>query len=138
MKLTIILTSALLTVANAHSDYNAPKIVGGRKFLSEMKARHAPQGPIDAPAVQFKKRDIVERQTTGRCGPNLGSCTNCCSPAGSVYQSWVAIPYANRLDIAVRVKITVLRQIVNTSMEHSVTRIRSLLEHRLQILLDRN
>lgn len=86
MKFTSILTSALVTVAGAHSDYNAPKIVGGRKFLSELKARNAPRGPVNSPVVQFKERDIVERQTSdGRCGPNLGSCTNCCSPEGSVF-----------------------------------------------------
>lgn len=83
MKLTYILASALATAVSAHSDFNAPKIVGGRRFLSEMKFRNAGRGTVDALAVRVEERNVVERQTAdGRCGPGLGSCTNCCSPAG--------------------------------------------------------
>lgn len=91
MKYSTVLVGGLASIASAHSvarDANAvvPQLVGGRKFLSEMKARGSlPEAAI--PAHTEAKREVgemVERQNAdGRCGPGFGACTTgCCSGAG--------------------------------------------------------
>src|SRR4051812_1717642 len=85
---------ALASITSAHSDpreANAgiPQIVGGRKFLSELKARAAVPGALVPNAhVESRERSsehaLEERQNNdGQCGAGIGSCTtNCCSAAG--------------------------------------------------------
>jgi hypothetical protein len=94
MKFTGILLGALASIASAHSDpreahAGLPQIVGGRKFLSELKARNAlPDSLVRKAHVEERKpalgHAIEERQNNdGQCGPGIGSCTsNCCSSAG--------------------------------------------------------
>lgn len=95
MKLSAALLAASLGVAAAHGDHgqHVPKLVGGRRFLSDMKMRQAatPHQPI----VDRKSRrstkppgSLQERQLggiSGQCGPGYGSCAQgyCCSPEGS-------------------------------------------------------
>ncbi|CAG8971104.1 hypothetical protein HYALB_00010681 [Hymenoscyphus albidus] len=100
MKYTTIIVGAIASVTSAHSvssDANAvvPQLLGGRKFLSEMKARGAlPDAAV--PAHIEAKREVVERQNTeGRCGPGFGSCaTGCCSGAGwcGITEEYCAAP----------------------------------------------
>ena len=88
MRFSTVLAGALASVASAHSDPRSagmPKLMGGRKFLSEMKARNALPASVDAPAVHIEEGQpaLEQRQTSnGRCGKGIGSCTNCCSAAG--------------------------------------------------------
>jgi peptidoglycan/xylan/chitin deacetylase (PgdA/CDA1 family) len=97
MKFSTVVVGALAGAASAHSDprdINAamPKLLGGRKFLSEMRARHAIPAP--APEAHAEKRrteplssPTIEQRSLptssdGSCGPGVGYCTNCCSPEG--------------------------------------------------------
>ena len=94
---TLVVVGALASLAAAHSDprdvhAGIPKMVGGRKFLAELKAKNAlPE------ALQIEKRDVFEftenqiegleeRQvsTNGQCGKGFGKCptTQCCSLEG--------------------------------------------------------
>lgn len=92
MKYSTVLVGGLASIASAHSvarDANSvvPQLVGGRKFLSEMKARGAlPEAAIPAAHTETKREaaGVVERQNAdGRCGPGFGKCTTgCCSGAG--------------------------------------------------------
>jgi hypothetical protein len=83
MKFITVLAGALAIATSAHSAVQAPKLVGRRKFLSEMKARNVMPAPVVAPVFRMQDRQIVERQsTTGRCGKGVGSCSNCCSAEG--------------------------------------------------------
>ncbi|EPQ66796.1 Chitin deacetylase [Blumeria graminis f. sp. tritici 96224] len=80
LELCFSLIFALLTNAHSGDDHGAPKIVGARQFLSEIKSRSNLLKSTDITTVH---RSSVKRQTSdGRCGPGLGSCTNCCSPDG--------------------------------------------------------
>ncbi|KHJ34002.1 putative glycoside hydrolase deacetylase [Erysiphe necator] len=83
MKTTLWTIVTLIAIVNAHLDGTAgsPQLMGARKFFSEMKSRNTRVLPTslasEAPTV------IEKRQTSnGRCGPGLGSCTNCCSAEG--------------------------------------------------------
>lgn len=82
MRLTTVLTGALATIASAHADDQAPKLVDARRFLSEMKVRNAIPGLEAAPASLKEDKLHVRQTSDGRCGAGLGSCTNCCSAAG--------------------------------------------------------
>lgn len=94
MKFSTILLGALASIASAHSDpreahAGIPQIVGGRKFLSELKARAAlSDAPVVRAHVEQRRKSlehgIEKRQNNdGQCGPGFGSCTsNCCSAAG--------------------------------------------------------
>ena len=94
MKFTGFLLGALASVASAHSDLRdahagLSHIIGGRKFLSELKARGAlPDTLVREAHVEVEKpasdQVIQGRQNNdGQCGPGVGSCTsNCCSSAG--------------------------------------------------------
>jgi len=94
MKFLGILIGALASVASAHSDPREahaalPQIIGGRKLLSELKARGAlPETLVRKAHVEVGKpaldHVIQGRQNNdGQCGSGVGSCTsNCCSSAG--------------------------------------------------------
>ncbi|KAL2068366.1 hypothetical protein VTL71DRAFT_16464 [Oculimacula yallundae] len=95
MKLTNLFLGALASVVTGHADTRrahagVPQIVGGRKFLSELKARAAVPDVFAVPIANIKKRSsgsghaLEERQNNdGQCGAGIGSCTsNCCSSAG--------------------------------------------------------
>jgi hypothetical protein len=114
MKLAVVAVGALASLVTAHYDpreghVGIPKMLGARKFLSELRARKAlPEiftsfaGHVEAPqpAVKVKQRhahaiqpiaedrveDLKGRQvsTDGQCGPGYGTCpsTQCCSLAG--------------------------------------------------------
>jgi len=96
MKFTTVIVGALASTASAHFDprdiYSGiPKLMGGRKFLSELKARNALPAPLAAPPVYVEERQPAEENTleerqnvNGQCGPGFGSCAvgSCCSPAG--------------------------------------------------------
>jgi hypothetical protein len=112
MKFAVAVVGALASLATAHYDpreghVGIPKMLGARKFLSELRARKAlPEvftsfaGHVEAPQPAIKQRharaiqpnaeDLVEdlkgRQvsTNGQCGPGYGTCptTQCCSIEG--------------------------------------------------------
>lgn len=98
MKLSSTLLAASLGLAFAHGDHNSqhlPKILGGRKFLSELGARRkqaSHENLIPRKHVTPAKRQgsLEKRQddenTDGRCGPGIGACATgyCCSAEGYV------------------------------------------------------
>jgi hypothetical protein len=65
-------------------------MLGGRKFLSELKAKNALPAPLSieqrAPVVEEHFEELEERQINpdGMCGPGIGVCasTQCCSLEG--------------------------------------------------------
>lgn len=72
-----------------------PKLLGGRKFLSTLKARNAlpeaftePMGGIEKRKEPHDTSNVLETRqiggTDGMCGPKVGTCSAgvCCSPAG--------------------------------------------------------
>jgi hypothetical protein len=92
MKYATLVVGALASIASAHSDprdvhAGIPKMLGGRKFLAELKAKDALPAPIQIeqspPAMEAH---VEERQINpdGMCGPGIGYCaeTECCSPEG--------------------------------------------------------
>ncbi len=106
MKFPLVLVGALAGAASAHSDPRdinvaMPKMLGGRKFLSELRARHALPAPVpeihveeeraiaSTPTLEeregtptLEERKTLPTSSDGSCGPGVGYCTNCCSPAG--------------------------------------------------------
>jgi hypothetical protein len=97
MKYTTLLVGALASIASAHSDprdvhAGIPKMLGGRKFLAELRAKNALPAPIPvekrAPTVVNPRAEenLEERQINpdGMCGPGIGYCasTQCCSLEG--------------------------------------------------------
>jgi hypothetical protein len=101
MKYTTLVATALASIASAHSDprdvhAGIPKMLGGRKFLAELRAKNALPAPLmmerreekREPDVQVMRsvEDLEERQisTNGECGPGLGHCPagQCCSIEG--------------------------------------------------------
>jgi len=103
MKYTTLVVGALASIASAHSDprdvhAGIPKMLGGRKFLAELKAKKALPEPIRvegraekekrAPVVENPRMEqsLEERQINpnGMCGPGIGYCasTQCCSIEG--------------------------------------------------------
>lgn len=91
MKLSSASLTALLSLAWAHGNdggQHIPKIVGGRRLLSEgsMSRRHA---VAKRHTAAHQRGDLKERQDDdddGRCGPGIGSCASgdCCSYEGCV------------------------------------------------------
>ncbi|KAK4178456.1 hypothetical protein QBC36DRAFT_368153 [Triangularia setosa] len=96
MKLSATILAAFLGLAAAHGDHGGqhiPKILGGRKFLSELEARRRmPQSvqepnmikrhpPSSQPQHYAGKR---QENTSGKCGASGGSCASgyCCSAEG--------------------------------------------------------
>ncbi|KAK4163498.1 hypothetical protein QBC43DRAFT_319744 [Cladorrhinum sp. PSN259] len=94
MRLSTTILAASLGLATAHDDHggqHVPKLLGGRKFLSELGARWktAAHDAIVAksygPHQQRQTRNLDKRQNTnGKCGAGSGSCAEgyCCSSAG--------------------------------------------------------
>ncbi|KAH8683189.1 hypothetical protein BGZ60DRAFT_524529 [Tricladium varicosporioides] len=96
MKVTSIIVGGLAALASAHSDHREdhaglPKLMGGRKFLSELKARGAlPSALEDAAMLVEERQEPVEstlevrQNANGRCGVGFGAkcTTGCCSAAG--------------------------------------------------------
>lgn len=97
-----LLLVAYAGLAAAHGDHALPKLVGGRKFLSELRA--ARNLVANRPAVAARDtssipevRELEDRSpdaktvgprqvggTAGQCGAGYGSCARgyCCSPEG--------------------------------------------------------
>lgn len=92
MKWSSAFLAASCGLVAAHGDLPIPRLVGGRKFLSELKARR--EGPVlpraqhDQHAHVETRADYEKRQSNrdGRCGPGYESCAAgyCCSEAGCV------------------------------------------------------
>ncbi|KAK3996115.1 hypothetical protein QBC44DRAFT_232672 [Cladorrhinum sp. PSN332] len=93
MKLSITLLAASLGLATAHDGHagqHVPKLLGGRKFLSELGARwnmavHDATNAKKYGPHQRQARSLDKRQnTSGKCGGSSGSCAEgyCCSAAG--------------------------------------------------------
>lgn len=97
MKLSSTLLAASLGLVIAHGDHEGqqiPKILGGRKFLSEIGARRqvfrghesiiGPRRP--ASSAKRSSHGVEKRQsnTSGKCGASVGSCAAgyCCSSEG--------------------------------------------------------
>ena len=98
MKYSTLVAAALASIASAHSDprdvhAGIPKMLGGRKFLAELRAKNELPEPLmmekrEGPNVQVMRsvEDLEERQvsTNGQCGPGFGHCPagQCCSIEG--------------------------------------------------------
>jgi len=96
MKLSSTLVAAWLALVAGHGDHGGqhiPKLVGGRRFLSDMRMRRAAtvQGPTFAGAQdrsvkqpQLLDNRQIDDNTDGKCGPGVGSCAPgyCCSAEG--------------------------------------------------------
>ncbi|KAE9374828.1 carbohydrate esterase family 4 protein [Stipitochalara longipes BDJ] len=101
MKYTTLVAAALASTASAHSDprdahSGIPKMLGGRKFLAELRAKNALPAALMMEKREEKREpnvhvmrsveDLEERQisTNGQCGPGLGHCPTgqCCSIEG--------------------------------------------------------
>lgn len=91
MRLSSALLAASCGLAAAHGDLPIPRIVGGRKFMSEMKSRHISGLPKPrAPPVEHvhaETRTKAEKRQSnkdGSCGKGVGSCAvgYCCSSEG--------------------------------------------------------
>jgi len=94
MKLSSALVAALVGLATAHDSdgsHHLPKILGGRKFLSEMRMRRS--AAVPEPIVNRKPLESPHRGSGPRrrqddeepeCGPGVGSCAAgvCCSADG--------------------------------------------------------
>lgn len=93
MKLSSALLATSLGLTFAHDNsggQHVPKILGGRKLVSELKAFRS--GPVHA-ATPLSERAPTLKQKSGprkrdaddqQCGPGLGSCAagKCCSFEG--------------------------------------------------------
>ncbi|KAK1777790.1 hypothetical protein QBC45DRAFT_179572 [Copromyces sp. CBS 386.78] len=97
MKLSsaLLVTSLGLTFAHdASGGQHVPKILGGRKLLSELKAFRS--GPVHAATPLSERAPTLERNSGPRkrdandqqCGPGLGSCAagKCCS-----FEGWCGV-----------------------------------------------
>lgn len=83
MRISSLILGTLAIVAHSHDETTRglPTVVGSRKFLSHLKAQKS--FPSPGPSAEIHESSIEKRQTSdGRCGPGLGSCTNCCSFEG--------------------------------------------------------
>ncbi|KAK4157911.1 hypothetical protein C8A00DRAFT_11313 [Chaetomidium leptoderma] len=94
MRLSSAILAASFGLAVAHGDHgeHVPKMLGARKFLSELEARRRAM-PREQPLVTRQHRPTNERRNLkgrqdddddGRCGPGIGSCASgvCCSFEG--------------------------------------------------------
>lgn len=81
-----------MAVAHNERSEHLPKILGGRKFLSELVAKRKEDfGGIPSAPEHPKGRSLGRRQDDGddddeddRCGPGIGACAkgDCCSLEG--------------------------------------------------------
>lgn len=90
--------AALFGLAAAHGDHEGqhmPKLLGGRRFLADLKARQGmtarlptagrvPIGPERRQESLHGRQ--IDDNVDGKCGPGVGSCAPgyCCSSGGSV------------------------------------------------------
>jgi hypothetical protein len=130
MKLSLALLAASCGLVAAHGDFPLPKIVGGRRFLSDLKGRHGPDLPRPRPAQHAhveKKSKSQKRQsnTSGQCGPGYGSCAvgYCCSSEGYDYsQHNLPGTQLNRvIDGVERVQITARLRTARSTMDRRAT-----------------
>lgn len=95
MKTSLVLAAALVGLVTCHGDHGGqhiPKILGGRKFLSDLKFRQpaplpepiGPRIPIRSERRQAGGKRQIDDNTDGRCGSGAGSCAEgyCCSSEG--------------------------------------------------------
>jgi hypothetical protein len=88
MKSATLLAVALATLTSAHGsgEVSGPKLMGGRRFLSDLKARHALPASMMKSAAHVEERSsnvLDTRADPDTCGPGIGSCVNaCCSAEG--------------------------------------------------------
>lgn len=97
MRLSSALVAALFGLAAAHSDHDGqhvPKLLGGRRFLANLKARQivprsptaarAPTGPERRHDSLHNRQSDADADAESRCGPAIGSCATgyCCSAEG--------------------------------------------------------
>ncbi|TQS36046.1 hypothetical protein Golomagni_03514 [Golovinomyces magnicellulatus] len=79
----IFLLAAFAANVCAHGNgvEGLPQLMGARKFLSTVKSRNL---QLSVDNIVHKRGYVVEKRATsdGRCGPGIGSCTNCCSAQG--------------------------------------------------------
>jgi hypothetical protein len=96
MRLSSAFVTVLIGLAAAHGDHDGqhiPKLLGGRRFLADLKARRGltprprtvaktPLGPARQPG-SLRNRQIDDN-VDGPCGPGIGSCAvgYCCSYGG--------------------------------------------------------
>ncbi|KAK0630818.1 hypothetical protein B0T17DRAFT_232316 [Bombardia bombarda] len=93
MKLSCALLAASFGLVAAHNDHEGrhiPKLLGGRKFLSDVKVPRATDSdkhiPIRQPVASSRNQGGLERRADdAKCGAGVGSCDAgyCCS-----YEGW--------------------------------------------------
>lgn len=90
MKASRTLIVLLASAASAHDLREGfaavPRLLGGRKFLAELKARNALPAAFEKSAMNIEERAVklpARQNAAGMCGPGIASCaTECCSPEG--------------------------------------------------------
>ena len=92
MRSATYLLATLCTLGFAHPDprdlhTGMPKIIGGSKFMANLKARNIFDDSAPAAVSGWAKEKVerhVETRATNNCGPGVGSCDAgyCCSAAG--------------------------------------------------------
>ncbi|KAK0646011.1 hypothetical protein B0T16DRAFT_412413 [Cercophora newfieldiana] len=97
MRLSSTFVAALFGLTAAHGDHEGqhiPKLLGGRRFLAELRARQGttahsstaaraePMGPARRQHSLHSRQ--IDDNIDGRCGPGVGSCAPgyCCSSEG--------------------------------------------------------
>ncbi|KAF3021914.1 hypothetical protein E8E14_006922 [Neopestalotiopsis sp. 37M] len=85
--IAVVLLVGLASLSAAHDEGPVPKFVGGRKLLSGMKSRRELERRVSGIRMPHKSEDLAVRadednnspidardNTSGKCGPNRGSC----------------------------------------------------------------
>lgn len=78
-----------LVIAHDGGLAGLPRVVGGSRFLGNLKSRNVFSGAVGYQPHAVEAREpshVEERQTVTTCGPGVGSCQKgyCCSAAGYV------------------------------------------------------
>ncbi|KAL2258723.1 hypothetical protein VTK26DRAFT_7855 [Humicola hyalothermophila] len=93
MKLLLALLAAstgLVFGHDGHAGQHVPKILGARRFLSELEARRKAMSDqhakVEREQLRVRKRDTLKQRQDddAECGPGIGSCApgDCCSAEG--------------------------------------------------------
>jgi hypothetical protein len=94
MKFSSAILAVSLGFAFAHEDHgqHVPKLLGARKFLSELEARRRASNPHGQAVARAQHMPVRQGRALGRrqddeddqCGPGIGSCAAgyCCSAEG--------------------------------------------------------
>lgn len=92
MKINTIILGTITTFVAAHAnprdgEVAVPKLFGGRKFLSNLRARDGHALGLTHAHLHQREPASLEAEIEARdnvCGPGVGSCSagQCCSPAG--------------------------------------------------------